>query len=372
MTRPLGAVFIALGLLVPTSVARGAVTEPDRLHRVVDRELVSFTEWLRRNEAEGFVGEVGWPIGKSPAEDRQWTQLAERWFAHADAAGLWATAWLTTELWGTAHQLTPYASPVPNRPVSLLRPQAAVLERHRTTKTYFRGVNYSGGETGFMKVDPVSPMSSVNRGVHGVDYSYGSEATYAFLASRGVKLVRLPFRWERLQPRLYAPLDPEAVRHLREAVARIRKHGMVVVLDMHNFAGYYGSAGERLRLGTRALPTKSLVDAWTRLSRAFRNERGIIAYDIMNEPAELGLGGARTWEAASQAVVTAIRRTGDTRLLMIEGYEWSGLHAWARTHPKAWITDPADNIRYSPHHYWDSRHSSQYGTYDLETQRWGG
>jgi len=39
---------------------------------------------------------------------------------------------------------------------------------------------------------------------------------------------------------------------------------------------------------------------------------------------------------------------------------WLGRKRWLRTHPKAWIRDPEDNIRYEAPHYWDRDNSGSY------------
>jgi endoglucanase len=84
----------------------------------------------------------------------------------------------------------------------------------------------------------------------------------------------------------------------------------------------------------------------------------------MNEPTGLPststLSAAKLWEKASQSALTAIRGNGDTQLVMVPGYNWSGAQRWAATHPKAWITDSAHNFRYEAHHYWDRDNSGTY------------
>jgi hypothetical protein len=77
-------------LLRPCHPSRGAGSarpREDALTKRVVSELEVFTSWLRANNARGFIGEVGWPEGGS------WNELAERWYADADASELWVTAW---------------------------------------------------------------------------------------------------------------------------------------------------------------------------------------------------------------------------------------------------------------------------------------
>ncbi len=150
-------------------------------------------------------------------------------------------------------------------------------------------------------------------------------------------------------------------------VERARQAGLAVILDMHNYGAYYlsdGTQGIRQPIGSTAVTSADFADVWRQISEAFRDDRGVLAFGLMNEPVNMeGRGGARpaqVWERASQSALDAIRSTGDTRLIMVAGYQWSGVQVWADEHPSAWIVDPLDNFRYEAHHYWDVDHSSLY------------
>src|SRR5207249_4836523 len=149
----------------------------------------------------------------------------DAWFRDADRAHLWVTTWLATDA-RRDNPLAIYRPTVARMAVNRVSSQAAVVERHLSTAAYLRGIDVSGGESGFPMADRQSTLSNQSPGTYGVTYSYGSQQTYSFLARRGVKLVRLAFRWERVQPRLGGPLAEPEVRHLRNAVAGIRAAGM--------------------------------------------------------------------------------------------------------------------------------------------------
>lgn len=168
---------------------------------------------------------------------------------------------------------------------------------------YERGINLAGGE--FAHTAATLP------GVYGDDYSYDSAATLAAVADRGHTLIRLPFRWERIQPTRGAALNATELGRLQTFVANARAEGMRVILDVHNYARYIDSSAagglERV-LGTANLPVSSLVDLWTRLSTAFKNDPDV-DYDLMNEPHDL--------------VAVPGGFTGTTR------YDWSdGVQGW--------------------------------------------
>jgi endoglucanase len=229
---------------------------------------------------------------------------------------------------------------------------------------YFRGVNISGAEFGQSHIP----------GVFNTDYTYNSEPTFRYFATRNLNLVRFPVMWERLQPQLQGPLDRLNLSLLRSAISWAAVNGSLVVLDVHNFGRY--SINENGRLNTYVLDVPAagavrvsradLADLWVRLSAEFAAEPAVYAYDLMNEPHDLP-----DWKGISQMVLTAIRNTGDRKLIMVPGDSWSSANRWDKTHgPLAWIADPAGNFLYEAHQYFDFDESGSYAaTYDEELRR---
>jgi hypothetical protein len=151
-------------------------------------------------------------------------------------------------------------------------------------------VSVAGGSFGAAGVEPTSSFSNVQHGAYGVDYHYPSEQTLRFLASRGIKLVRIDFRWERIQPNVYGPLDPVELDQLKQTVEQASAAGLKVLLDLHNYGSYYrfdGRQGVRQTIGSATLPLGALADVWRGISATFKDHPGIAAYGLMNEPAEL-------------------------------------------------------------------------------------
>jgi hypothetical protein len=310
--------------------------------------LNNFETWLTAAKVGGYIGEVGWPSG---ADSSSWNALANRWYDAADADQLWVTAWSTGEWWGS-YPLQPYVVAPGTKSVDARGSGAAVLAAHPGTATVLRGVNDSGGEFG-----TGSPFSNSDPGTFHTNYHYDSAATFTYLASQGVKVVRLPFRWERLQPTLNGPLNTAAVADLQAAVTRANQAGIKVILDLHNF-GRYVTASGTLTLGSAALPTTDLANFWSRFATAFSTQSGVAGYDLMNEPHDLASVGV--WQRASQQAVTAVRATGSKTLILVEGYDWAGTWNWSAVQPTPWIVDPARNFRYEAHQYFDLDWSGQY------------
>ena len=226
---------------------------------------------------------------------------------------------------------------------------------------FLRGVNLSGAEFGQSHIP----------GIFNTDYTYNSEPTFRYFATRNLNLIRFPIMWERIQPQLRGPLDPLNLSLLKSAIGWAAADGNLVVLDIHNFGRY--SINENGKLNTYVLDVPvnrvvqvsraDLADLWVRLSAEFAAEPAVYAYDLMNEPHDLP-----DWKGISQSVLTAIRNNGDHKLIMVPGDSWSSANRWQKTHgPLGWIADPAANFLYEAHQYFDSDESGTYASsYDEE------
>lgn len=97
------------------------------------------------------------------------------------------------------------------------------------TQPYERGVALSGLEFAPEQVP----------GAEGVNFFQPVEADFEYFSGKGLTLVRLPFRWERIQPALYGDLDTTHKGYLDSAIANAKKYGMKIALDVHNYARRY-------------------------------------------------------------------------------------------------------------------------------------
>lgn len=345
----------------PTPGASGATTgNDDALQARVRAELAVFTGWLAANGVAGYIGEVGWP---NNADTTQWNALAAKWYADAASAGVWTTAWATGEWWGCGYKLSVYVWSTCSSmdgTLNTARSQAPVIESQAAADN--RGVNVAGGEFGTPgPLDATSSFSNANRGVYDQAYHYDFAPSFSYLASRGISLVRLPIRWERVQPSLGGPLDAAEVQRIGAAVSRAQAAGLRVILDVHNYGAYWlfnGAQGVRQPIGSPSVTIAHFATLWRLLSASFAGHSGLVGYGLMNEP--VGMAGAWQWEQASQEAVTAIRQNGDSKLILVPGYNWSGAQQWTSQHPSAWIADPAGNVRYEAHHYFDRDSSGAY------------
>jgi len=228
---------------------------------------------------------------------------------------------------------------------------------------YSRGINLAGAEFGENNLP----------GTLGHDYTFNSETTYRYFGAKNLNLVRLMLRWERLQPVLRGPLDQNYLAGAKNNIAWAKAHGDKVILDIHNYGRYKLTENGVLNTytldnvygGVVKVAGADLADLWIRLSNEFRDEGTVYAYDLMNEPHDMGNA---SWKTISQAALMAIRTNGDRKLIMVPGDAWSSAEQWPAFHgPTSWINDPASNFAYEAHQYFDRDNSGTYAlTYDQE------
>ncbi|MEP7053843.1 MAG: cellulase family glycosylhydrolase [Actinomycetota bacterium] len=356
---------VALSAQASTRVTPAAAI-PDALTARAVSTLNGWTSWLQQNKVHGYVGEVGWP-----RDDPRWSTVANAWYDAAESASLPVTNWVTGE-WAGSLQLANYVRAAPDWTFQSSA-SSDVMEARPGTAAAPHGDNVTGPEMGTPAIDATSSFSNASVGILDQTYHYDSASTFTYLAGRGVQIVRIPFRWERIQRSLFSPLDVDELGRLTAMVHAASAAGLRVVLDLHNFGGYYlsnGTVGVRRAVGSTELPVSAFKDVWARLAWAFVGDPSVWAFDLMNEPVGMPASptrsAAKLWEQASQAAVDVIRRTGDKRLLMVGGYNWSGMASWQLNHPTAWIKDSARNTAYEAHQYFNSDNSGVYLSYDQE------
>jgi len=328
----------------PSDPLEGIDLDPLQDARIA--ELRDFIEWLDEHGAEGYIGEFGWS-----RLDDDWNLLGDYWYRVADDAGLWTSMWAAGSRWGDSYRLTVYDAQPSTGGLNTTYAPADILELPGRSSRH--GVNLAGLEFGTQREE----FSAAQPGILGQDYFDEPAESFAFLAERGVDLVRLPFAWERLQPTPGGALNPEYSASIEGMLDAAADNGIDVVLDLHNYGAYVSAEG-RVLLGTEALPASALSDVWVRIAERWGGHPAVIAYGLMNEPhslpGESTREAAMTWEAISQQTVIDLREAGDTTLLMVAGYDYSSVPRWRQNHPTGWIDDPADNFRYEGHHYWDN------------------
>ena len=224
------------------------------------------------------------------------------------------------------------------------------------------GVSLAGPEFG----THLTEFSNQNPGVFGQEYTFPTEKTIEYFSKAGVDLIRLPFRWERIQPTLGAELDSQYLRRIKKVTRAAFDNGMFVVLDLHNYGRYRllknGLARdyviEERVSGEIPVSQEHFAGLWRRLALEFRGDKSVVGYGLMNEPHDMGNSD---WKSISQSAVDAIRKYDRETALVVAGDDWSSAERFPEANGQhAWIRDPANHVVYEAHCYFDSDGSGKY------------
>lgn len=216
--------------------------------------------------------------------------------------------------------------------------------------TILRGINISGGEF----------AGGGAPGRLGVQYTYPTKAEIDYYSSLGFTVIRVPFMWERLQPSLYGALSEQDRALLREVVDYATGKGMVVVLDMHNYARRATGAnyGTVSLIGSAQVPVDALTDGWARIAADYRSNARVWL-GLMNEP--YGISAAQWWPVAQQ-LVKDLRGQSINNTLLVPGTSWTGAHSWTSSGNAAaaeGFVDPINKSVFEVHQYLDADSSGK-------------
>jgi len=220
-------------------------------------------------------------------------------------------------------------------------PWAAARDEGGSAGIDLIGVNLSGA--GF--------APHVVPGKHGTNYFYPEKRHFKYYADKGIRLIRFPFIWERVQHSLGEDLDGEQLRLLKRTLDFAMQHGQKVILDMHNYGRYQGHL-----IGSSDVPYAAYAEVWQKLAKRFGGHPALLGYDIMNEPH----GTVGLWPGAAQAAVDAIREVDQQTLIFVEGERWSSAYHWPLVNANFLVKDPVERIVYEAHLYFDEDFSGKY------------
>ena len=170
------------------------------------------------------------------------------------------------------------------------------------------------------------------------------------MAQWGANLIRLPFSYKDVESDARdGTLDEAKVRDVDEVVGWAARHGLYVILDMHECPGgqtpvaYSDGGGNRLWSdeGCQA----RYVALWRALAARYRDEPAVAAYELMNEPVTQRRGPAPHMALVRRAAA-AVREAAPEKTLVVPGDNWSPARALA---DGILLDDP--NVVYTFHFY---------------------
>ena len=215
----------------------------------------------------------------------------------------------------------------------------------------YAGVNLAGAEFGQNNLP----------GTYNLHYTYPTQQEVDYFRNRGLNIIRLPFRWERLQQTTNAALNGAEVTRLHNFVSATTAKGVSVILEPHNFARYFPDPGN-FQSSAQGLvgsyyDNSVFADFWSRVADIYKTN-ALVIFNLMNEPNSMP---TEQWVGAANAAIEAIRATGSTNIIHVPGNAWTGAHSWTASYygtansiAMLNIVDSANNTVFEVHQYLDS------------------
>ena len=186
-------------------------------------------------------------------------------------------------------------------------------------------------------------------GSYPVHYGYPTTQSIDYYASKGMKIIRLPFLWERVQPVQFGFLDPVEISRIAEVVRYATAKGFQVGLDVHNGGYGYGSL-----IGGASTTDSSFADLWSKLATAFKDNPSVVLM-LMSEPSDQS---ATQWLKSANAAIAAIRKAGSTQTIVVPGSYYDKAMTWTDSDNArvvgAGVVDPLNNYLFEVHAYLDA------------------
>lgn len=187
--------------------------------------------------------------------------------------------------------------------------------------------------------------------------NYITEADIAWIAATGANTVRLPFHYRLFTDEDYLGLKSaqDGFAILDRTIGWCRRHGLKVILDMHDCPG--GQTGDNIDdsygypwLFESEAFGRQYADIWRRIAARYADEPAVLGYDLMNEPISSRLADMEalnlSLERVQQRAARAIREVDANHVLIFGGAQWNSNFA-----PFSDFAFDA-NMMYTCHRYW--------------------
>ena len=216
------------------------------------------------------------------------------------------------------------------------------------------GVNLAGAEFG-----------ANMPGTYNTDYTYPTSSELDYYHAKGLNLIRLPIKWERIQPVLNGSINAPELLRIKNFLVLAQNRNMYVIIDLHNYCRFKLNGTEEI-IGSNNLSIANIKDLWTKLALELNNDTTVWGYGIMNEPHDL-LANA-TWFNIAQEVINGIRTNDLTTRIIVGGDSWSSAERWMQYSDNLKnLSDPSNKLIFEAHVYFDNDASGAYdSTYDIE------
>ena len=194
-------------------------------------------------------------------------------------------------------------------------------------------------------------------GILNLHYTYPTMKDIQYFALKGVKLIQLPFKWERIQQKLGGPLNQRELSLITQFVDNCAYFDVKVNLVLQNF-GRYSINNTEYIVGSNEVTANHFADFWQKMAKAMISKLNVNAFTLMNEPHDMQ---GYNWGYTVQKVIYAIRMVDGITALIIDGENYSNPATWEYYNDNLkHLKDPSNNIYFNAHCYFDKDFSGRY------------
>jgi len=144
-----------------------------------------------------------------------------------------------------------------------------------------------------------------------------SEKDFLYLKQLGFNSIRFYLNYklfeEDSEPYKY---KESGFKWIEENLHWAEKNRIYLILNMHVPQGGFQSNAETDKLWKNEEYQKRFLSLWKEIASRFKNERYLLGYSILNEPAVYG--GIDTWNTFSQKTVQTIRSVDSNHIIIVE------------------------------------------------------
>ncbi|KAI1469479.1 glycoside hydrolase family 5 protein [Daldinia caldariorum] len=169
-------------------------------------------------------------------------------------------------------------------------------------KVQFLGVSIAGGEFG-CKNDGSCPVNEAKLPDDGVTQMWH------FVGDDAINILRMPVSWQFLVgENLGGKFDSNNFNDYDRLIQACLATGAYCMIDIHNYGRWNGKI-----IGQGGPTDDQFVNLWQQLATKYSGKDKVI-FELMNEPHDVDVD---TWAETCQKAVTAIRKTGATKQMIL-------------------------------------------------------
>ncbi|MBS4044132.1 MAG: cellulase family glycosylhydrolase [Chitinophagaceae bacterium] len=194
-------------------------------------------------------------------------------------------------------------------------------------------------------------------GTLNIDYTYPTTTDIDYFVAKGVDLIQLPIKWERIQRVLGGDLEQSELFYIHQFIKECKERNIQVNIVLQNFGKYRINCVDYI-VGESEVTAWHLKDFWVKMALALKSHTNIYAYSIMAEPSDMQ---SCIWQNTLQYVINGIRSADRTTHLLIEGNNYSNAATWVSFNDELkYLQDPSNKLLFNAHCYFDADFSGRY------------